>query len=193
MSSPEFPSLETERLLLRGITLEDAPFWFEHFSDPEIVELTAYEAPRDLPAAREEVLQFCVRPFEEGRGLRWGILMKSQPGLIGTLGYHQWAHEGRRARVGYDLRKAFRRQGIMTEALSAVLGYGFGAMGLNRVEACTDPRNTASIHLLDKIGFHLDGVLRENTLFRGRFLDDLCFSLLAREWESRAPSARGNR
>jgi ribosomal-protein-alanine N-acetyltransferase len=81
----------------------------------------------------------------------------------------------------------------MTEALSAVLGYGFGAMGLNRVEACTDPRNTASIHLLDKIGFHLDGVLRENTLFRGRFLDDLCFSLLAREWESRAPSARGNR
>jgi ribosomal-protein-alanine N-acetyltransferase len=133
VSSPEFPSLETERLLLRGITLEDAPFWFEHFSDPEIVELTAYEAPRDLPAAREEVLQFCVRPFEEGRGLRWGILMKSQPGLIGTLGYHQWAHEGRRARVGYDLRKAFRRQGIMTEALSAVLGYGFGAMGLNRV------------------------------------------------------------
>jgi ribosomal-protein-alanine N-acetyltransferase len=75
----------------------------------------------------------------------------------------------------------------MSEALEAALRYGFETMRLNKVEACADTRNVASIRLLQKLGFHQDGVLRENTYFHGRFTDDTVFSLLADEWRSSRP------
>ncbi len=180
-----FPTLETPRLILREIRLDDAEFWLRNFSDPEVVELTAYEPPRDLEAAKAEIVRFVIRLFEEGAGFRWGITLRGHPELIGTLGYHQWHREGGGiARVGYELLREHRRQGIMSEALGAILDYGFGPMGLHRVEALTDPVNTASRRLLGSLGFREEGVLRENTAFRGRFIDDVVYALLAREWRA---------
>lgn len=189
--APRFPVLDTKRLLLREITLDDAEFWMRNFSDPDVVELTAYEPPRDLEAAKSEILQFCIRPFRESTGIRWGIALRGNPDLMGTLGYHQWVREGaHRARMGYDLLREHRRKGIMTEAVRAALGYGFTTMGLHRVEALTDPANAASLRLVERLGFHRDGTLRENTFFRGRFIDDVVFSLLRQEW---AAAAQANR
>lgn len=182
-----FPRLETERLVLREMTLDDAEFWLRHFSDPEVVKLTAFEAPRGLEGAREELLAYAIRLFRENKGIRWGIVLKGREGLIGTLGYHQWVKEGGyRSRIGYDLMAVHRRKGIMTEAMTAVLDYGFETMGLNRVEALVDPRNEPSEALLRKLGFQREGVLREDTYFHGRFVDDVCYSLLAREWRGRS-------
>ncbi len=188
---PSFPVLETERLVLREITPDDAGFWLRNFSDPTVVELTAYEPPADLEAAKAELIQYGVWPFEQGTGIRWGIALRPSPDLIGTLGYHQWMKEGgNHARIGYDLLPDFRRRGIMTEAMEVILAYGFGAMKLNRAEVLIDPVNTASIRLVERLGFHRDGVLRENTYFRGRFVDDAVYSLLAREWRSRPDAKR---
>ena len=184
----EFPELETKRLILRRMTLADAEFYLKHFSDPDIVELTAFEAPVSIERATQELLEFCIKPFEENRGIRWGIVLKGEAELAGTIGYHQWVRTGGyHARVGYDLAAVHRRRGVMTEALEAVLRYGFETMRLNKVEACTDPRNVASIRLLEKLGFHRDGVLRESTYFHGRFIDEAVFSLLAREWRNGQP------
>lgn len=186
-----FPTLTTPRLVLREITLDDGTFWLRIFSDPETVELTAYEAPRDLEGAQAEILQYAIRPFQEHTGIRWGITLRGTDDLIGTVGYHGWAREGaNRARVGYDLLRERRRQGIMTEAMRAILPYGFNTMSLNRIEALTDPRNVASMRLLERVGFHREGVLRENTFFRGGFVDDVLFSLLAREWRESAGAKR---
>jgi ribosomal-protein-alanine N-acetyltransferase len=186
----EFPELETKRLVLRRMTLADAEFYLRHFSDPDIVELTAFDAPENIDKARQELLEFCIKPFEENKGIRWGIVLKGETELAGTIGYHQWVKAGGyHARVGYDLAAAYRRRGIMTEALMAVLRYGFEAMRLNKVEACTDSRNVASTGLLEKLGFHQDGVLRENTYYHGRFIDEVVFSLLASEWRNVAHAA----
>jgi ribosomal-protein-alanine N-acetyltransferase len=188
---PPFPVLETKRLLLREITLGDVGFWLRNFSDPAVVELTAYEPPADLEAAKAELIQYAARPFEQGTGIRWGISLRPGPDLIGTLGYHQWVKEGgNHARVGYELTAEHRRRGIMTEAMQAILAYGFESMKLNRVEALIDPRNVASIGLVEDLGFRRDGVLRENTAFRGRFFDDAVYSLLAREWRSSSEAKR---
>jgi ribosomal-protein-alanine N-acetyltransferase len=185
-----FPGLETKRLVLRRLTLADAGFYLRHFSDPSIVELTAFDAPGNIDKARQELLEFCIKPFEENKGIRWGVVLKGETELAGTIGYHQWVKAGGyHARVGYDLAAAYRRRGIMTEALTAVLRYGFETMRLNKVEACTDPRNVASIRLLEKLGFHQDGVLRESTYFHGRFIDEAVFSLLASEWRNAAHAA----
>lgn len=184
-TQPPFPVLETERLVLREITLDDATFWLRNFADPEVVELTAFEPPADLEGAKEEILRYAVRPFAQGTGIRWGISFRGSNDLLGTLGYHQWVREGgNHARIGYEILREQRRKGLMTEAMRAVLDYGFDTMSLNRVEALIDPINVASIRLVEGLGFRREGVLRENTHFRGRFIDDAVYALLAREWRA---------
>lgn len=184
-TQPPFPVLETERLVLREITLDDATFWLRNFADPEVVELTAFEPPADLEGAKEEILRYALRPFAQGTGIRWGISFRGSNDLLGTLGYHQWVREGgNHARIGYEILREQRRKGLMTEAMRAVLDYGFDTMSLNRVEALIDPINVASIRLVEGLGFRREGVLRENTHFRGRFIDDAVYALLAREWRA---------
>lgn len=188
---PSFPGLTTERLVLREITADDAPFWLRNFSAPGVAEMTAYEPPADLEAAKAEIERFCARPFREGVGLRWGIAVKGSDALVGSLGYHDWVREGdRRARIGYDLLEEQRGKGIMTEAMRIVLAYGFKTMTLNRVEALVDPRNAPSIRLLERLGFQRDAYLRQATWFRSGFVDDVVFSLLSREWRAAPPANR---
>lgn len=180
-----FPVLMTDRLVLREITSGDAGFWLRNFSAPDVVESTAFEPPRDLEAARAEIERYCALPLRGASGIRWGITLRGTAELIGTVGYHQWAHgRERSARMGYDLLAEHRRQGIMTEAMEVVLVYGFKTMTLNRAEALVDPRNVPSIRLLERLGFHRDAYLRQSTRFRDRFQDDVVFSLLAREWRA---------
>ncbi len=180
-----FPVLTTGRLVLREITADDAAFWIRNFSDPDVVEFTAYEPPADLDAAKLEIEQYCSRVFEEDTGIRWGIALVGRGDLIGTLGYYGWEHEhDRRARMGYDLLADFRRRGIMTEAMETVLAYGFKTMTLNRVEVLVDPRNVPSLRLVERLGFQRDAYLRQSTRFRDRYQDDVVFSLLASEWRA---------
>jgi ribosomal-protein-alanine N-acetyltransferase len=150
------------------MSLDDAEFYLELFSDPDIVELTAFDPLKGIEGATRELLELCIRPFEENRGIRWGIALKGAKGLIGTVGYCQWVRVGGyRAGIGYDLLATYRRRGIMTEAMRAVPRYGFKEMDLHRIEAFVLPRNVASIRLLQKMGFHQDGILRERTHFHG--------------------------
>jgi ribosomal-protein-alanine N-acetyltransferase len=179
----EFPTLETEHLILRQMTVDDARFYFRHFSEPTIVELTAYEAPANIDAAREELLLFCIDNFKANTGIRWGVMKKGGTDLIGTLGFHNWVKDGGyHARAGYDLVPEERRKGIMTEAFSAAIDYAFREMRLNRIEVLIAPENEASIRLVRKLGFKFEGILREHALFRGKFLDDAVYSLLSSEW-----------
>ena len=180
-----FPIVMTDRLVLREITAEDAAFWLRNFSAPEVVELTAWEAPRDLEAAKAEIERFCTLPLREGTGIRWGITLRGSHDLVGTLGYHGWVQgRDRRARMGYDLLAEHRGKGIMTEAMGVALAYGFKTMTLDRVEVLIDPRNAPSLALVGRLGFHLDAHLRQSTRFRAGYQDDLVFSLLTREWRA---------
>ena len=184
-ASPRFPVLMTGRLVLRAVTPEDAPFWLQNFSAPEVVEFTTFDAPQDLEAAKAEIEQYCTRPFREGTGIRWGITLRGSPELIGTAGFYRWiqGHE-RRAQLGYDLLAGHRRKGIMTEALRVILAYGFKTMTLRRVEAVVDPRNEASVRLLEGLGFTREAFLRQASWFHARFLDDVVYGLLDRDWQS---------
>ena len=75
-----FPALQTERLELREITMDDAEWFLAHFSTPEIVYGQGFAAPADIGAAREQLAQYIVDLFANGDGLRWGIKLKGQDG-----------------------------------------------------------------------------------------------------------------
>jgi RimJ/RimL family protein N-acetyltransferase len=90
-----FPLIKSRRLTLRRMAPEDAAFYLELFSDPDVVELTSFEAPKGIEGATQELLEYCVQPFEENKGIRWDIERNEVPRLAGTIGYHQWVKRRR--------------------------------------------------------------------------------------------------
>ena len=181
----EFPVLETKRLILRKMALDDDEFYLKNFSDSTTVDLTGFEPPKDLDAAREELREYCIDNFTNNTGIRWGVTVKGRPELIGTLGFYKWDKRNHSVEIGYDLLQEHRRRSIMKEAMTAMLDYLFGTMGLNRVYALIDPRNAASANLLIGLGFTKEGEFRESTYFRGKYLSDVVFAVLAREWKGK--------
>lgn len=179
-----FPRFETARLVLREMTPADLDFYFHHFNDEEIVEGCAFPGPENLEAARKELELYCTGLFKKDEGARWGIVAKAQNRLVGTCGLYNWNKTSHSAEIGYDLEPAYWGQGIMTEALQAILKYGFQEMKLNRVQALVDAENLHSLKLLEELGFKREGVFRQRTHFKGRFHDDVCLSLLREEWKT---------
>ena len=180
--SKKFPRIETDRLVLREMTIDDVDFYFRHFNNDKIVEGCCFQGPKNLEAAERELQLYCIKPFWENRGIRWGIVIKEDDELIGTCGFYDWVKTDYRAEIGYDLDPAYWGRGLMTEALRIVLVYSFNKLGLNRVQAIIESRNTRSLQLIRRLGFKKEGVLRQRSLFNGKFRDDVCFSLLRGEW-----------
>jgi len=176
-----FPRLETERLVLRQLHIADAGSLFAILSDEELTRFYDDEAFTDLSQAREQI-EAWARGYEEWRIIRWGIVQRGTDTVIGTCGYYGFHRWHARGSLGYELARPFWRQGIMTEALAAIIDFGFREVGLNRIQALLMPGNEASEKLLEKLGFRGEGLLRqyENWQDKG-FVDLSIFSLLRQE------------
>jgi RimJ/RimL family protein N-acetyltransferase len=174
------PRIQTERLTLRGLTEGDIPFLLEHFGKDEINEYTSDSNVTSTEEAEELYLKYIApRP----NLFRLGLLMKETGQLIGTLGFYGIDRENKRAIIGVDLMKKHWGKGLMTEALRALVKYGFEEMDLNRIEATSDPRNLRSLRLMERCSFKKEGVLRQRFFYKGSFHDDVVYSLLKEEWK----------
>jgi ribosomal-protein-alanine N-acetyltransferase len=178
----EFPNLETERLFLRPLALEDADFIFRHFSDPAVARYLMDEPPLTEYAQAEAIIRFYLEPAGKTYH-RWGLARKADHRLIGTCGYHKWDKRYYRAEIGYDLSPGFWGQGYMTEALRAVIQHGFERMGLNRIDALVYVENDRSVRLLQQLGFKPEGILRDYFYLDGKFYDHTLYALLHKEWK----------
>lgn len=178
-----FPRLETPRLILRQIQPADAEALFATFSDEAVMEFYGDPPHRSIEDSRELVRrqhEWYVRR----EGIRWGITRRGEDVVIGSCGLFKFDEEAQRAETGYELGQAYWRQGIMSEALGAMLSFAFETMGLHRVEAVTDGANERSQGLLRSLGFTHEGNLRQRFFFRDRFWDEHYFGLLHDEWKS---------
>lgn len=178
----EYSAMETERLHLKPLTAAYTDFVFHHFSNPAVTRYLLDEPPVTTYAKAEEIVQFYAESTGKNYN-RWVMLQKSDQQPIGTCGYHKWDKRCFRAEIGYDLHPNFWGQAYMTEALTAVLSHGFETMKLNRIEALVAIENERSIHLLQKLGFKQEGLLRDYFYLNGKFHDHYLFSLLHREWK----------
>ena len=177
-----FPALQTDRLVLRSLTMEDADFIFHHFRDPSVTQYLMDEPPVADYAEAQAIISFYLEPEGKTQN-RWGIVRREDNRLIGTCGYHKWMKANFRAEIGYDLSPDCWGQGYMAEALHAMIRNGFERMELNRVEALVYVGNSRSLQLLRKLGFKQEGLLRDYFCLDGKFYDHYLFALLRREWE----------
>lgn len=180
----EFPVLTTPRLTLREMTLADDQDVFAIRSDYEVTKLNIGAAYVDIEQARS-LIRGIGEGYEGKYELRWGITLTGEDRVIGMVGFNYINRVDRRASIGYDLNRDYWRQGIMREALAAVLRFGFIELNLNRIEADTSDDNEASALLLLSLGFAHEGTLREQFYDRDAFHGLMLFGLLRREWENR--------
>lgn len=164
-----FPHLTTKRLLLRQATQKDAEAIYAVFSDPKVTQFHNLDTFTHIDQAIE-VIERRTKGFESGRGIRWGIARKQDNRLIGSCGF-TWNKDANAAEVGYELASQFWQQGIMSEALRAILQYGFETIKIEYVIAEVMLENVASSKLLQKLGFQRQGILKQHGFWKGQHHD----------------------
>ena len=127
--------------------------------------------------------------FEEGLAVRWGISIKGQDSIIGTIGFNNFI-KGHRASIGYDLQHKQWNRGFLTEALNEIVNFGFTALEANRIEAEVMQGNLASERVLEKAGFKKEGILRQWMLWNGNYYDMTMYSLLKTDFTRNENSSR---
>ena len=171
------PTLETPRLLLRRMTMRDAGDIFAYSRDEEVARHVLWSAQRDVSEARDYI-RFMLRRYRADEPSSWGIVLKSENRLVGTIGYMDYSEDNGSVEVGYSLARRLWNGGYMTEALRRVISYTFDAMDINRIEAQHELTNPASGRVMEKCGMTREGVLRQRLYNKGKYVDVALYAIL---------------
>ncbi|MEJ7556870.1 MAG: GNAT family N-acetyltransferase [Pedobacter sp.] len=170
--------MESDRLILREHTLNDAEAWFKLRHNPDVMRYIDRDSPTNL-AEVEGYLDSLISGFEQGESMGWVIALKEDPTqMIGNIVFWRLDFANYRAEIGYLLDPVHWRKGLLSEALKVVITFAFEEMKLHSIEANINPENEASKKLLLKHGFVKEAYFRENYYYSGRFLDSEIYSLV---------------
>lgn len=184
-STERLPTLEADRVRLRWLSTDDIPALFEVFSDSEVTRYWS-SPPMKRPEAAVALLGEIHDSFHEGTLFQWGVALRETDQVVGTCTLASIDKTNRRAEIGFALGSDHWRHGYMSEAVETLLRFALGPMDLHRIEADIDPRNAASIRLIERFGFQREGFLRERWIVGGEITDTVMYGLLQREWKARA-------
>lgn len=157
------PKLSTSRLLLRELSLADAEEIFQLRADKQVNELIDRTTATSIADARQFIHKI-IGNQSNNEGIMWAITLKDAPKLIGTIVYWNFDKEKDKAEVGYELLPAYHGKGIMQEALSKVIAYGFQTLKLKTIVAESKAVNKPSVKLLEKCGFVKMGTINNGYL-----------------------------
>jgi len=137
--------------------------------------------PTTDSAVTLKFIKTTLEQFARNEGLVAGIWCGDEFG--GTIGTHKIDWLNRSVEIGYWIASKFQGRGIVTAACRALIGHAFEAWELNRVAIHCAPQNEKSCAIPKRLGFRLEGVLREAQLLNGRYVDSNVYAILAREWK----------
>jgi ribosomal-protein-alanine N-acetyltransferase len=176
-----FPILETDRLILRQVTKDDANSLLKYLSDKAVMRYVGLEPFKSIDDALDEISWY-RSILEKRTGIRWGITLKGQGEVIGSCGFLNLVSQHYRSEIGVELSREHWGKGIASEAFEAVIRYGFEQMNLQRIEALIEPPNIPSQKLAERQGFIREGFLRSYEYTCGKFDDLYMYSLLKKEF-----------
>lgn len=179
------PSLETERLVLRELHPTDAASIAERAGDRQVARfLIAVPSPYPVSLAARWITAR-IAWWPQARGITLAIATREAPSiLLGTVSLRRF-HRDRRAELGYWLGADAWGSGFATEAADAMIDFGFGELGLERIYAQVLEGNDASCRVLDKLGMVSEGIRRRHIRKGKRLCDVSMFGLLRDEWLDR--------
>lgn len=174
------PRIETERLLLRPLTMNDSKELFAIFSDPEVMRYWSSPPWKSLDEANDFISTSSAE-MASGQSITLGIVLKESSSLIGKCRLFSYVKDSRRAEIGFGIGRRHWGKGYAPEAGQALLNYGFEVLGLRRVEAEIDPANDSSRKTLERLGFIREGLLRKRWEINGVVSDSALYGILASE------------
>lgn len=164
----EFPTLKTERLLLRQFVASDIENVFKGLSHPDIIKY--YGVSYQTVEATKEQMIFFADLEKEGTGIWWAICSLDNQNFYGAGGLNNLNKEHKKAEIGFWLLTDFWGQGIMNEAMPLLCDYGFDKLGLHRIEGIVETENINCKKAMSKLNFDLEGTMRECEIKNGKFI-----------------------
>ena len=176
-----FPFFHLQNIILREQKEEDIPDFFAYYSNPEVHKYILCNIPQNLEEARLE-LCYWQKIFYDGSGAYFAIATANNNTMIGSIGVHNYNSQHKRIELSYDLCQKYWQQGIISKAIKQILYYVFTELPVNRIESWVDVNNIASKNLLLKLGFTLEGTIRQHRFYNNKFHDVCYFSFLAQDF-----------
>jgi uncharacterized cupin superfamily protein/RimJ/RimL family protein N-acetyltransferase len=168
------PTLETERLVLRKLTMAEVPMRIAMRSDPEHTRYLLAGRPSEEEARAS--MAFILRDMTLGRSKGFALVKKDGGEVIGQAGVVRIDAANRRASLAYELLRSAWGSGYAREAVARLVRFATDDLGLHRIQAEIDPRNTRSRAVVESLGFTYEGTLQGNSQFEGRFFDDAIYA-----------------
>ncbi|MEF3365292.1 GNAT family protein [Methylocystis sp. 9N] len=177
------PDLTTTRLVLRPLSSDDAEMLFPIFGDPIAMHYWDFPVRRTVEQTAEMLRShFASGPYQG----TWCLTFKGERFPVGMVQYHRREPCHRRAAIRYILARRHWRQGLMSEAVPALLCYCFETLVLHRVEAAIEPDNINALQLLERLSFRKEGLLRGRDFVEPSYRDVFIYALLDSEWRTSA-------
>ncbi len=161
-----FPTLETERTILRQLTMNDAEAIFNYASREEVARFVTWEAHETLDDSKN-FIHYALERYANYLFAPWGIVLKENNELIGTADFVSWEKRHRTAEIGYVLSSDYWGQGLMPEVAKKIVAFGFEKMNLVRIQALCLEENVASEKVMQKIGMTYEGTYRKKMFIKG--------------------------
>jgi RimJ/RimL family protein N-acetyltransferase len=173
----------TERLLIRPVSIGDKESMFRYRSDSETNKYLSL-----IPETVEDIAAFIGKTSSEidisGTWFQLVIIEQISNLLIGDIGIHFLDSDNQQVEIGYTLDKEFRGKGYAYEALTNVNDYLINSLNKHRIIASIDPANLDSIRLIERLRFRKEAHFVESLYFHGKWVDDLVYAILSKEWKS---------
>lgn len=176
------PQILTERLRIDALTADDAAALYTYRSHEDVTRFQGW-CPGSVDDARAFIARNAAGTFNQHESWYQLAIRSAATGeLIGDLGLHFVADDGQQAEIGFTIAPSHQRRGLGAEAVKAALGHLFTVLNKHRVFASIDPRNQASLALLQRVGMRQEAHFRQSLFWRGEWVDDVVFALLRSEW-----------
>ncbi|ADU32433.1 GNAT family N-acetyltransferase [Evansella cellulosilytica] len=175
------PLIETKNYLLREIMVEDASSLYSFLKEKNTMKYITPHPVKTIEEVKENIIG-SLQQFEKTKEVPWVIVNKMNEEIVGTFRFHKLNLWHKKTEMGVVIRKEYQQTGVMTEILSYILQFGFEVMKLNRIVGDIFAENKGSKKLLEKYGFHKDGVLRQTDFDGEKYHDTVVYSLLRDEY-----------
>ena len=173
----QHPVLETERLILRPITITDAEDVFAYGSDSEVTKYMIFPTHTTLVDSISW-LESVPWEFSHRRRFTFAITLKSDGKFIGSSGYHDISPKHHRLMMGYVLNRNYWGNGYMTEAVREMIRFAFEDMGMHRVAATCDAENIRSSNVMERCGMRLEGIFRDYEVRHEKFVSTKSYAII---------------
>ena len=175
------PELYTDRLYLRGMLVADTADMFDYARDPEVSRFLTWD-PHPNTKFTKAYLTCAGQQYRTGDFFDWAVVHRESGRMIGTCGFTTFHYESNVGEIGYVLHPAYRGRGLATEAVRAVMTFGFEELNLHRIEARFMEGNHASRRLMERVGMTFEGYARESLFIKGQYRTVGTCAILRREY-----------